>query len=100
VGTPKVVDDNFVFLQPGEQVQIAIPADPSDYFTFPGKGFYRVSLQVWFTPPSAGHSADGSQRWFSGVADPSAMRPDRLEKVMSSPRIEATSNVWTMYLSE
>ncbi len=100
VGPPRVVDDNFVFLQPGEQVEIAIPFDPSDYFIFPGKGFYRVSLQILFTPPSAGRNADGSLRWFSGVADPSAMSPDRLEKVMRSPRIEATSNTWTMYLSE
>jgi hypothetical protein len=96
---PSVGDNDFIFLQPGERTQIMDVGDPSNYFLFPGKGSYRVSLALQFIPPRIWHSADGSLTHYSGISG-STMTPDKQDHLLNAPTIEAASNNWTVYLSD
>ena len=99
MSAPSVGDDDFIFLQPGERTQIMDVGDPSNYFLFPGKGFYRVSLTLKFIPPRIWHSDDGSLTYYSGISG-STMAPDKQDHLLNAPTIEAASNSWTVYLSD
>jgi hypothetical protein len=99
VGRPPVGDDDFVFLKPGERIEITNPGDPSDFFSFPREGFYRVTLHLGFQPPRIWHSADGSLTSYVGISG-STMSPGIQEKLLNSPPVEVTSNIWTVYLSK
>lgn len=98
-GRPSVGDDDFVFLKPGERIEITNPGDPSDFFSFPREGFYRVTLHLGFQPPRIWHSPDGSLTSYTGISG-STMSPDKQEKLLNTPPVEVTSNTWTMYLSK
>jgi hypothetical protein len=96
---PSVGDKDFIFLQPGERTQIMDVGDPSSYFLFTGKGFYRVSLTLEFIPPRIWHSADGSHTYYSGISG-STMAPDKQDHLLNAPTIETASNSWTVFLSD
>lgn len=98
VARASVADSDFVFLRPGERMEITNPGDPSSNVFFNGKGFYRVSLSIDFTPPTIRHSADGTLTYYTGISG-STMSPDKQEKLLNTPKLQATSNVWTMYLN-
>jgi hypothetical protein len=97
VARASVADSDFEFLRPGERMEITNPGDPSNNVFFSGKGFYRVSLSLDFTPPTIRHSADGKLTYYTGISG-STMSPAKQEKLLSTPKLQATSNVWTMYL--
>jgi hypothetical protein len=99
VGRPSVGDDDFVFLKPGERIEITNPGDPSYFFSFPREGFYRVTLHLGFQPPRIWHSPDGSLTSYMGICG-STMSPGKQEKLLNTPPVDVTSNTWTMYLSK
>ena len=69
--------------------------DPSDDFSFPGKGFYRVSLT---------YILDASTRITKAPYEAPSNEPDpythdeKLAMFKQTPRIETTSNEWPLYL--
>jgi hypothetical protein len=98
-GRPSVGDDDFVFLKPGERIEITNPGDPSDFFSFPREGFYHITLHLGFQPPRIWHSADGSLTSYMGISG-TTMSADKQEKLLNTPPVEVTSNTWTVYLSK
>jgi hypothetical protein len=69
--------------------------DPSDEFSFPGKGFYRVSLTYILDPSTP--IAKAPYEVPSNEPDP--YTPDeKLALFKQTPRIETTSIEWQLYL--
>jgi hypothetical protein len=72
-----------------------LASDPSDYFSFPGKGFYAVSLTYILDPIT--HVAKAPYKVPSD--EPQSYTPDqKLALFGRTPRIETTSNGWQLYL--
>jgi hypothetical protein len=98
---PGFKDADFVLLKPGQKNEIVNLGDPADRFVFEGKGFYEVTLHYSFSPPlhtphtvvGQGPNAEHSQ---SGLYH-STLNPELRSRLLKNP-IEATSNVWKMYL--
>jgi hypothetical protein len=84
--TSSVSEDELIVLQPGEEYLIPDLSDPSDFFAFPGNGFYRVSLRLIFDPSvrDAGQVKPGS-KWALAV---------------KTSRVDVWSNQWQMYLTD
>jgi hypothetical protein len=69
--------------------------DPSDDFSFPGKGFYRVSLTYILDPSTPITKAP----YEVPSNEPDPYTPDeKLTMFKQTPRIETISNEWQLYL--
>jgi len=72
-----------------------LAGDPSDAFSFPGKGFYRVSLKYVLDPSTPINKAP----YEVPSNEPNLYTPDeKLAMFKQTPRIEATSDEWQLYL--
>lgn len=84
-------------LQPGASMDFSSAGDPSDEFAFPGKGVYKVTLTFKQTHALyIGISPERQANEKSGQYTPA----EKLAIFKDQPRIEATSNVWQMYLGD
>ena len=84
--TSPVAEDELIVLRPGEEYALSELSDPSDFFPFPGKGFYRVSLRLIFEPE---------------VVDARQVKPgSRWELAVKTGRVDVWSNEWQMYLTD
>jgi hypothetical protein len=78
-------------LQPGEKLVYRQAGDPSDYYAFPGKGVYRVTLRYTFQPPrNFGYEASMTpqERMSAALKDAFATTPD----------VDITSNIHIVIL--
>lgn len=95
--TGAVNDMMISVLQPGEKMDYQFAGDPSDDFVFTGKGYYHVSLKYVLAPTRNIEEA----RYRPPDEKVELYTPrQKIEMLQNMPRIEATSNVWTMYLTE
>lgn len=95
--TGAVNDMMISVLQPGEKMDYQFAGDPSDDFVFTGKGYYHVSLKYVLAPTRNIEAA----RYRPPDERPEPYTPrQKIEMLQNMPRLEATSNVWTMYLTE
>ena len=95
--TSPVSDTMISVLQPGEKMDYQFAGDPSDSYVFTGKGYYYVSLKYVLAPTRNIEEA----RHRPPDEKPELYTPrQKIEMLQSMPRFEATSNVWTMYLTE
>lgn len=90
-------DRNIEILEPGQTFTYDYADDPSDYFVFHGKGFYKVSLRYILGPPREIHVCDNCPDEETKQKYPPEQK---IEMLKSMPRIEATSDVWNVYLVE
>ena len=95
--TGAVNDMMISVLQPGEKMDYQFAGDPSDDFVFTGKGYYHVSLKYVLAPTRNIEEA----RYHPPDEKPEPYTPrQKIEMLQNTPRFEAASNVWTMYLTE
>lgn len=90
-------DRDIFILQPQEKMEYAFAGDPSDSFSFPGKGFYRVSLKYVLAPTT--FVAEAPYRPPDEKPDPYTPR-QKIDLLQRMPRFEATSNEWQLYLAD
>lgn len=84
--TSHVSEDELIVLNPGEELALSGLSDPSDFFTFPRNGFYRVSLRFIFDP------------YITDVRQVKA--GSRWEEAVKTGRVDVWSNEWHMYLTD
>jgi hypothetical protein len=90
-------DEDILIVQPHQTQEYPYAGDPSDYFVFPGKGFYRVSLNYVLDPTYPVVEA----KYRPPDEPPSPYTPrQKLELLRKMPHIEVTSNVWQLYLTD
>lgn len=95
-GTPSPISDRSIFiLQSQEKMEYDHAGDPSDSFSFPGKGFYRVSLK-YVLDPGLGEGPYRLPDKELGLYAP-GHKFDHLEKM---PRFEVVSNEWQIILAD
>ncbi|MGC1620744.1 MAG: hypothetical protein WA765_19805 [Candidatus Acidiferrum sp.] len=95
--TGPVMDFMIIVLQPGEKMDYPFAGDPSDSFVFPGKGFYRVTLNYVLAPTQYVTVAP----FRPPDEKPGAYTPQqKVEMIKTQPRFETVSNVWQMYLGD
>jgi hypothetical protein len=87
-------------IQPGETIDFSYAGDPSDDFLFRGKGFYRVSLTYVLR-----QHPDVVESYHYPNEKPEAYTPHQKvemfhEMFSATQSINATSNVWQLYLAD
>jgi len=94
--TSPLSDSDIEILAPHETRDYSYRAgDPSDEFSFRGKGFYRVSLTYILDPSTPITKA----AYEVPSNEPDPYTPDeKLAMFKRTPRIETTSNEWQLYL--
>jgi len=95
--TGSVNDMMISVLQPGEKMDYQFAGDPSDDFVFTGRGYYHVALKYVLAPTR--NIEETRYRPPDEKPEPYTPR-QKIEMLQNMPRFEATSNVWTMYLTE
>jgi len=83
-------------LQPAEKYKFT--SDPSEGFAFHGKGFYKVTLRYQFDPAMVVTAAQMPKEDWGAPGTP-ASYPKR-EILLNTPKIDVSSNVWTVYLTD
>jgi hypothetical protein len=91
-----VSEEQIQVLVPGEKFVYTTKADPSNDFAFPGKGFYKVRLRFRFDPATLS-PLDAVEREYKFLAR-GKPGPKRA-MLYKTPKIDVSSNVWTMYLT-
>jgi len=96
--TSAVREDEIVVLQPGEKRETPELSDPSDFYRFPGNGFYRVRLRLVFLAEVLMNDGRGHYHYLAPeeVSEPKS----NLELAVKSGRIDVTSNTWNVYLAD
>lgn len=95
---PTFKDTDFVLLKPGEKVEYnhETLGDPSDIFSFPGNGFFDVSLRWHFCTPTVKSLPNGTVAYTCGVTR-LLSRPLR-DILLTTPSFDVNSNVWNIRL--
>lgn len=95
-------DKDLIVLAPGESREFAIPAGPSDDYSFPKAGTYHLAVTLTYMPPNATfyfdehgkrQKAEGYERWDLG-----RLSVDSLQGLQNSLSIQATSGRWNLML--
>jgi hypothetical protein len=89
--TSGVSEDELIVLQPGQKYELPELSDPSDDFTFPGKGFYRVSLRFFYRPAMIDDGRKPEE-----IAKPGS----KWELALRTGVLDLTSNAWNVYLTD
>jgi len=93
-----VPEERIQIIEPGEKFLYTTKADPSDEFGFPGKGFYKVKLRFTFDPAALA-LLDAIERDYKLL--PGSMKPGPKRAMLyRTPKIDVSSNIWTMYLTK
>ena len=85
-------------IEPGEKFLYTTKADPSRDFAFPGKGFYKVKLRFVFDPARLA-PLDALERDHNRLPDYAPKPGPKRVLLYKTPKIDISSNVWTMYLT-
>jgi hypothetical protein len=97
--TSLINDFDIKVLQPGEKMDYPIPDDPSDFFAFTGKGFYRVALTYALKTTRSAPIQVHPYRRPDEI--PEAYTPQqKIDMYNSQPPIQVTSKDWIVYLTE
>jgi len=95
-------DDDVLVLSPGESHEFAIPAGPSDDYSFPSAGTYHLSVTMTYVPPNADHYFDEhGKRQHARNYEPwdlSRLGVDQRVAVENSLSVQATSDIWNLEL--
>ena len=93
--TSGISEDEIIVLGPGEKLEVSDLrlGDPSNLFAFPGKGFYKVTLQFFFRPGIVNQEYGRS---FEEVVKSGS----KLDLAFKTGAVGATSNVWNVYLTD
>lgn len=93
--TSGISEEEMIVLRPGEKLEVRDLqlGDPSNLFAFPGKGFYKVTLQFLFRPGIV-NQEDG--RSLEEVLKSGS----KLDLAFKTGAVGATSNVWNVYLAD
>jgi hypothetical protein len=96
--TSTIREDEIVVLQPGEKREAPELSDPSDFYWFPGDGFYRVRLRLVFFADVLVNDGHGHYHYLTPdeVSEPKS----NLELAVKGGRIDVTSNAWNVYLTD
>ncbi|MGC1620743.1 MAG: hypothetical protein WA765_19800 [Candidatus Acidiferrum sp.] len=95
-------DDDVLILGPGESYEFAIPAGPSDDYSFPSAGTYHLAVTLTYVPPNATYYFDErGKRQPSRVDtqwDLSQLGVDQRAAMENSLSVQATSDAWNLEL--
>jgi hypothetical protein len=93
-----VPEERIQVLVPGEKFVYTTKADPSYDFAFPGAGFYRVKLRFSFDPATLA-PLDALEHDYKLLPYAPKPGPKRV-MLYKTPKIDVSSNTWTMYLAK
>lgn len=92
-----VTDREITTLEPGQSTQTDVAGDPSDFFFFTGKGFYRVTLRFTMMPTYGSVVC----KLCPPLEKPEPYTPEqKIEMLKKTPSFEVSSNEWHMYLTD
>jgi hypothetical protein len=102
IAAHKLHDADFLSLAPGESREFGVPGGPSDDYTFPYAGTYRLAVTLTYVPPNSAYyfDSDGHKQSASGYEqwDLSQLGVDSLHAVQNSLSVEGRSDVWNITL--
>ena len=93
-----VPEERIQIIEPGEKFLYTTNEDPPDDFAFPGKGFYKVKLRFSFDPATLA-PLEALERDYKLLPYAPKPGPKRV-MLYRTPKIDVSSNIWTMYLTK
>jgi hypothetical protein len=95
-------NDDLLVLAPGESHEFPVLPGPSDDYSFPSAGTYRLAVTLTYVPPNEDHYFDerGKRQRAFGLAqwDLSRLGVDQFAAVTNSLSVQATSDTWNLEL--